>query len=111
MASTPRHDFTFLADARLCPSCEVDAYCVVGALVDLEVYIASLNGQGLFAPLAAHKGVAIAVVAGYDSAVFLDGVVEDSAFQCLFLRSELQARLFTYVPRGNPSPRRAMIPL
>ena len=65
-----RHDFTFLSDARLCPSCEVDAYCMVGVLVDLEVYIASLNGQGLLAPLAAFKGVAIAVIAGYDSAVF-----------------------------------------
>ena len=84
---------------------------MVGALVDLEVYIASLNGQGLFAPLATHKGVAIAIVAGYDSAVFLDGIVKDSAFQSWFLRSALRLRCFTYVPRGSPSPRRAMIPL
>ena len=89
----PSHDLTLLPDARLCPACEVDAYCMVGALVDLEVYIASLNGQGLFAPLATHKGVAIAVVAGYDSAVFLDGVAEDSAFQSRGLRRETRVVL------------------
>ena len=61
---------------------------MVGVLGYLEVYIATLYGQSLFAPLATHKGVTIAVVARDDPGVFLDGVVEDSAFQSWFLRGK-----------------------
>ena len=108
----PCHDFTLLTDITWCGAAsQIDAYRMVGVLVDLEIYVASLNRQSLLAPLAAHKGVAIAIVAGYDSAVFLNGVVEDLAFQSWFLRCKPSLGLFTYVPRGSPSPRRAMIPL